>query len=58
LKSTVVVLSRLTFLLIMVPETTVKWCFVAQTGRALKARRVTTEAVSSHSATSPTLRFA
>jgi len=45
-------------LLVMVPEKTGKRCFGAQTGRALKAQRATATAVSSHDATSPTLRFA
>jgi hypothetical protein len=57
LKSTVV-LDRLTFSLVIVPETTAKRRFGAQTGRALKAQRVTVPAGSSHDATSFNLRFA
>ena len=57
MKSTVV-LDRLTFSLVIVPETTAKRRFGAQTGRALKAQRVTVPAGSSHDATSFNLRFA
>ena len=57
MKSTAV-LDRLTFLPVMIPEVTAKRYFGVQTGRSLRVQRVTAAAVSSHEATSPTLRFA
>jgi hypothetical protein len=57
LKSTAV-LDQPAFLLVLVLEVSAKRYFSLQTRWTLKAQRVTAAAVSSHDATSPTLRFA